>query len=47
MSATLLEKENELSKIQRELKILEPYRVGSEIQRQTVQPDGLIMLAYV
>ena len=28
LSATLLEKENELSKIQKELKLLEPYKVG-------------------
>lgn len=28
LSATLLEKETELSKIQKELKLLEPYKVG-------------------
>ena len=28
LSATLLEKESELSKIQKELKVLEPYKVG-------------------
>ena len=33
LSATLLEKENELSKIQKELKLLEPYKVGGFKER--------------
>ena len=36
LSSTLLEKENELSKIQKELKLLEPYKVNKSARRDTV-----------
>ena len=36
LSATLLEKENELAKIQKELKLLEPYKVGRFEKRYSI-----------